>query len=79
MPHIPKPPSIDHGIVAFIWALFLGLLWWGFLAATHPFGIGDASAFILAVLTALAIFFYVRIYGEDEPRTRQATRSSERS
>lgn len=72
----PKPPSIDHGIVSFVWAFVLGLLWWGFLYTTSPFGIGDATAFILALLTACAIFLYVRIYGEDAPR--QATRSPER-
>ncbi len=73
--HLPKPPSIDHGVVSFIWALVLGLVWWGFLVATHPFGINDATAFIVAVLTAFAIFLYVRLYGEDEPRRAQATRS----
>ena len=65
MPHLPKPPSIDHGIISFIWAFGLGVLLWGFLLAI---GVSKASAIILAAVAACVIFLYVRLYGEDEPR-----------
>ncbi|MGE5273327.1 MAG: hypothetical protein ACM3QU_06080 [Verrucomicrobiota bacterium] len=58
-------PSVDPGTTAFIWALVLGLLLWGFLLAI---GISKPTSFIVAALAACGIFFYVRRYGEDEPR-----------
>ena len=58
-----RPPSIDHGVASFLWALGLGaFLWIGMLAI----GIDDATAFILAAVAAGAIFLFVRLYGEEE-------------
>ena len=65
--HLPRPPSIDHGIVAFIWACVLGLFIWLLLMAI---GMTTPTASILAAVGAGAIFLYVRVYGEDEPRRR---------
>jgi hypothetical protein len=65
--HLPKPPSVDHGIMSFVWAFGLGVLLWAFLLAI---GMSKPSAFILAAVAACAIFLYVRLYGEDEPRRR---------
>jgi hypothetical protein len=62
-----RSPSVDHGVVAFIWALVLGALFWGFLLAI---GFGKPGSFIIAAVAACAIFWYVRVYGEDEPRRR---------
>jgi hypothetical protein len=60
-----RPPSIDHGVTSFLWALVLGLfLWLGMLAI----GVAKPTAFILAAVAAFLIFLYVRLYGEDEPR-----------
>jgi hypothetical protein len=47
----------------------LGLLIWGFLLAI---GFSKPGAFILAAVAACAIFLYVRLYGEDEPRRRSS-------
>jgi hypothetical protein len=59
-----RPPSIDHGVISFLWAFGLGLyIWLGMLAV----GISRPTAFILAAVSAFMIFIYVRIYGEDEP------------
>ena len=67
-----RPPSIDHGVISFAWALGLGLfIWLGQLAI----GVSLPTAFILAALSGCAIFLYVRVYGEDEPEPPQATRS----
>jgi hypothetical protein len=58
-----RPPSIDKGVQAFLWAAFFFLyLWLGMLAV----GVSAASAFIFAAILAFAIFLFVRIYGEKE-------------
>jgi heme O synthase-like polyprenyltransferase len=62
-----RPPSIDHGILSFVWAFVIGLLLWLFMLGI---GISKATSFIVAVLVAFGVFLYVRLYGEDEPRRR---------
>ena len=58
----PRPPSIDHGVVSFLWAVGLGLyIWLGLLAV----GVSGANAFIFGLISAFAIFLYVRIFGEE--------------
>jgi len=61
-----RAPSIDQGVKAFLWALFFFLyLFFGMLAI----GVAKGSALIFSALAGFAIFFYVRIYGEDRPKT----------
>jgi ABC-type nickel/cobalt efflux system permease component RcnA len=67
--HLPRPPSIDHGVLSFVWAFVLGVLLWGFLLAV---GMSKPAAFIVAAVAACAIFVYVRLHGEDEPRRRRS-------
>jgi hypothetical protein len=59
-----RPPSIDKGVVAFLWAFgfFLYLLL-GMMAV----GVGKGTSFILSAVAGGAIFLYVRIYGEERP------------
>jgi len=65
MTFVPRPPSIDKGVVAFLWAFgFFLYLWLGMMAV----GVHMGSSFILSAVLAGAIFLYVRIYGEDAPR-----------
>ena len=60
-----RMPAFDRGLTSFLWAFGLGLyLWLGMLAI----GISGATAFIVAALSACAIFLFVRIYGEEEVR-----------
>ncbi|HZQ63729.1 MAG TPA: hypothetical protein VFA66_00700 [Gaiellaceae bacterium] len=66
-----RPPSIDHGIVSFVWALLLAILLWLFMIAV---GVSKPTAFIVAALAGCAIFLYVRLYGEDEPRRHRPSR-----
>jgi hypothetical protein len=69
--HVPRPPSIDHGVVSFIWAAALGLfIWVGLLAV----GVSGATAFILGVVAAFLIFLFVRLYGEEEIGRRSSGR-----
>ena len=58
-------PSIDHGVVSFIWALVFGaFIWLGLLAI----GVSGATAFVVACVAAFVIFLYVRVYGDEVPR-----------
>ncbi len=60
-----RPPSIDHGVASFLWAFGLGFfLWLGMLAV----GVGGATALIFSALAGAAIFFFVRLFGEEQPR-----------
>ena len=55
-----RMPSIDQGKQAFLWALFFFLLLWvGMLAV----GVSSATAFILSLVSAGAIFLFVRVCG----------------
>jgi len=69
-PHMPRPPSIDHGVISFLWAVGLGAyIYFGSLAV----GVSSGTAFVFAALAAFAIFLYVRIFGEDTPPRRGAS------
>jgi hypothetical protein len=60
-----RPPSIDQGVQAGLWAVGLGLfLFFGMLAVD----IDRASAFIFSVVAAGAIFFFVRLRGAEDLR-----------
>lgn len=59
-----RMPSIDQGVQAFIWALvFFLILWFGMLAV----GVSQATALILSLVAAGAIFLFVRLRGGDDP------------
>ena len=60
-----RPPSIDHGITSFLWALFFGLYIW---IGGSFVGFNGAVTFIGGCVVGFLTFFLVRIYGEDEPR-----------
>ena len=66
-----RPPSIDQGVQAGLWAVGLALIiWLGLLS----FGTSGATSFIMAALAGGAIFLYVRFFGGDEPQiTRRRT------
>jgi hypothetical protein len=60
-----RPPSIDQGVQAGAWAIGLALfLFFGMLAIE----VERATAFIFSVVAAGAIFFFVRLRGEEELR-----------
>jgi hypothetical protein len=69
MPHMPRPPSFDHGFISFLWAVGFGaFIYYGSLAV----GVSSGTAFIFAALGACAIFIFVRVFGEKVPPRRQA-------
>ena len=62
--HRPNPPSIDPGVMAFIWALLLALFVYFGLKAV---GASGAFSIVLALLAFAAIWLFVRLRGEDRP------------
>ena len=58
------PPSIDQGVIAFVWAVVLGAyVYFGLLAV----GTSGAFAIVISMLSAAAIWLFVRTRGEDRP------------
>jgi hypothetical protein len=58
-----RPPSIDHGVASFLWALFFFLfLWLGMLAV----GVSGGTAVILSLVAGALIFLFIRVQGEEE-------------
>jgi hypothetical protein len=70
-----RPPSIDQGVQSFLWGLGLGLYIWLGLRAV---GVQPATSFIFAALLGFAIFLFVRIFGEEQPRRSTRARSRAR-
>jgi hypothetical protein len=59
-----RPPSIDQGVIALLWAAGLGAyIYFGLLA------IGSSGAFsiVITLLAAAAIWLFVRARGENRP------------
>ena len=55
-----RMPSINQGVQAFLWAVFFFLLLWiGMLALE----VSSATALILSLVAAGAIFLFVRLRG----------------
>ena len=72
MPHMPRPPSIDHGVISFLWAVGIGAyLYFGSLAV----GVSSGTAFVFAALSAFGVFLFVRVFGQNTPPRRHAVRS----
>ena len=57
-----RAPSIDQGVLAFVWSLvFFLYMWIGAILIDVPGGI----AFVVSLLAAGAIFLFVRTRGGD--------------
>jgi hypothetical protein len=58
------PPSIDPGVMAFVWALLLAVyVYFGLLAI----GASGAFAIVIGMLAFAGIWLFVRLRGEDRP------------
>ncbi len=59
-----RPPSIDQGVVALVWAIALGAyIYFGLVAI----GASGATAIVLTRVCAFGIWLFVRLRGEDAP------------
>jgi hypothetical protein len=56
-----RPPSIDPGVTAFLWALGLAAFVYLGLVAVD---VTKGTSLVLALLSFGAIFLFVRLYGE---------------
>ena len=66
-----RPPSIDQGVIATVWAVVLGAyIYFGLIAV----GASGATAIVLALVSFAAIWLFVRLRGEDVPVRRRARR-----
>ena len=64
--HMPNPPSIDQGVMAFIWAFLLAVyVYFGLVAI----GAKGSFAIVIALLSFAGIWLFVRLRGEDHPGT----------
>jgi hypothetical protein len=62
---IPRPPAFSPGFQALVWGIVLGLyIWLGLLAI----GTAAGSAFLFGLVSAVLIFFFVRLRGQDQLR-----------
>ncbi len=70
--HPPRPPSIDQGVIAMIWAVGLGTyIYFGLLAI----GESGATAIVIALVSFAGIWLLVRLRGEETPVRRPRRRS----
>jgi hypothetical protein len=66
--HPPRPPSIDQGVIAVIWAVVLATyIYFGLLAV----GASGATAIVLALVSFAGIWLFVRLRGEETPARRR--------
>jgi hypothetical protein len=67
----PRPPSIDQGVIALIWAVGLAVyIYFGLIAV----GASGATAIVLALVSLAGIWLLVRLRGEDTPVRRRSNR-----
>lgn len=58
-------PAFSRGVTSFVWAFGFAVFIWLFGEAV---GMSRATAVVVAAVAGCAIFLYVRLYGEDDPR-----------
>ena len=63
--HLPRPPAFDHGVISALWGIGLGVFVWLGLVSV---GVPKGTSIIFGALSAFAIFLFVRLYGDEEPR-----------
>ena len=64
--HPPRPPSVDQGVIALLWAVGFGIfIYFGLIAI----GESGAIAIVLALVSFAGIWLLVRLRGETPVRT----------
>ncbi|HLY86868.1 MAG TPA: hypothetical protein VKO84_10260 [Gaiellaceae bacterium] len=64
----PRPPSIDQGVIALLWAIGLATyIYFGLIAV----GASGATAIVLALVSFAGIWLFVRLRGEETPVRRR--------
>jgi hypothetical protein len=71
--HPPRPPSVDQGVIALLWAVGLGIfIYFGLLAI----GESGAIAIVISLVSFAGIWLLVRLRGEEKPSPRPTRRRS---
>lgn len=71
--HPPRPPSIDQGVIALIWAVGLAIyIYFGLIAI----GESAAIAIVISLVSLAGIWLLVRLRGEEKPVRRPGRRRS---
>lgn len=71
--HPPRPPSIDQGVIALIWAVGLAIyIYFGLIAI----GESAAIAIVISLVSLAGIWLLVRLRGEEKPVRRPRRRRS---
>lgn len=66
-----RPPSIDQGVIALVWAVVLAAyVYFGLVAI----GATGATAAVLALVSFAGIWLFVRLRGEEKPVRRAGRR-----
>jgi hypothetical protein len=67
----PRPPSIDQGVIALVWAVALATyIYFGLIAV----GASGATAIVIALVSFAGIWLLVRLRGEEVPLRRRPGR-----
>jgi hypothetical protein len=67
----PRPPSIDQGVIALLWAVGLSIyIYFGLVAV----GASAATAIVIALVSFAGIWLLVRLRGEEAPARRRPSR-----
>jgi hypothetical protein len=68
-----RPPSIDQGVIALVWAVLLGtFIYFGLIAV----GVSSGAAIVIALVSFAGIWLFVRLRGEEAPVRRRPDRRS---
>jgi hypothetical protein len=71
--HPPRPPSVDQGVIALLWAVGLAIyIYFGLIAI----GESSAIAIVIALVSLAAIWLLVRLRGEERPQRPPSRRRS---
>jgi hypothetical protein len=71
-PRPPRPPSVDQGVIALVWAVALSVyIYFGLIAV----GSSAATAIVISLVSFAGIWLFVRLRGEETPVRRHRRRS----
>jgi hypothetical protein len=66
-----RPPSIDQGVIALLWAILFGtFIYFGLIAV----GASGATAIVIALVSFAGIWLLVRLRGEQRPLRQRPPR-----
>lgn len=71
--HPPRPPALNHTVTSALWAIGLGAFIWIGLISVEV--VSRLSSLVFGIVGGVLIFFFVLLFGQDEPRARRQPRA----